>query len=112
MTGPFSDGCHDTIVIGYIYVDANPDTLFRLYPNAPNPFSTETYFRFHLPQDDFVEVSIYALSGKLVDVLPTHLLDKGNHSLTYKNTKLTTGIYYYRVKIDGGVKVGKMVVGR
>lgn len=104
--------CRDTIEIGYIFIDANPDTLFHLFPNVPNPFSDETNFRFRLPDDNFVEVSIYSLYGKQVDVLPTYFLDRGTHSLTYRNSNLSTGIYYYRVKIDGGVKVGKMMVVR
>lgn len=100
----------DTMVIGYVFTDAAPDKPFQLFPNVPNPFSTETTFWFYLPEENFVEISIYDLMGQLLEVLPTYLLDKGSHSLPYRNTKLSTGSYFYRVNIDGQVKTGKMMV--
>jgi hypothetical protein len=97
-------------VIGYVFTDAAPEKPFQLFPNVPNPFSTETTFWFYLPEENFVEISIYDLTGHQIEVLPTYFLGKGTRNIMFRNPNLATGTYYYRIKIDGGVKSGKMMV--
>ena len=61
VDGIYSTGCQDPIVVGYIFVDAAPEEPFQLFPNAPNPFSIETEFRFYLPEENFVEIAIFTI---------------------------------------------------
>ncbi len=41
--------------------------IFRLEQNYPNPFNPETSIRYSLPIDSEVKLSIYDLSGRLVE---------------------------------------------
>ncbi len=112
------------VQLSFVVVDNGGIVLSNLY-NYPNPFSTDTYFRFdhNLPDTPFsVELSIYTLSGQLVKVIkkdeystgfsinPIHWNREGNDG-----HRLGHGIYIYRVLIrtkDGRIaqKTAKLLV--
>ena len=77
--------------------------------NYPNPFSTETYFKFNHnkagSQID-VEIEIFDLSGRRVAVLSQQNITYGYYSTPLKwdgvsvgGSSLNGGIYIYHVKI-------------
>ncbi|MBN2601713.1 MAG: hypothetical protein JXR87_06960, partial [Candidatus Marinimicrobia bacterium] len=42
---------------------------YCLYPNYPNPFNPETTIKYGLPEESFVTISIYDISGRLMETL-------------------------------------------
>lgn len=86
---------------------------FMLNQNYPNPFNGSTTIPFSLYTPSNVEVDIYDSIGRKV----THLFDgikqAGSHIIRFDTTKLnkdlTSGIYFYIVKVDKSIVSGKMV---
>jgi len=66
---------------------------FVLYQNYPNPFNASTTIEFYLPQSDFVDMRIYDILGKEVEVLISDYLQAGDHSCVFNGDKLSSGIY-------------------
>jgi hypothetical protein len=85
--------------------------------NYPNPFSTATSITFRLPLQSNTDLGIYNLDGKLVRILFSGPLSKGEHSFTWDGTdisgnKVTAGIYLYRLTTDKEVSVKRMILIR
>ncbi|MCH8170611.1 MAG: T9SS type A sorting domain-containing protein [Bacteroidetes bacterium] len=81
-------------------VNVNDETLpliFSLSQNFPNPFNPSTTISFSLPVESKVSIKIYNVLGQLVKVLFDNNQSAGNHNITFKPTKLASGIYLYRI---------------
>jgi hypothetical protein len=82
----------------------------ELYQNYPNPFNNETKIQFSLDSSSEVELSIYNGKAELVESLVQGRYGKGIHSVNYRKDELTSGVYYYELKVNGiPVKVRKML---
>lgn len=77
-----------------------PETAV-LYQNYPNPFNPTTTIRYSLSSYSDLRLSIYGISGKEVAVLFSGKQAKGNHSVIFNAENLTSGLYFYRLTVDG-----------
>ncbi len=68
-----------------------------LYPNYPNPFNSETTFRFTLQNDSIVDLSIYDLTGRHVVTLYSGYQNSGLHEIRWNSEHIPSGIYLYRL---------------
>jgi arylsulfatase A-like enzyme len=83
----------------------NPDQVdeFRVYPNYPNPFNTETIIQVWIPSNCRVELDIYDMLGHKIRTLVKRSLSKGEYRWQWdgrddKNKTVASGIYIYRLK--------------
>jgi hypothetical protein len=88
---------------------------FTLYQNFPNPFNPSTKISFYLPEAGKVNLTIYNPLGQQVITLIDNNLKAGSHSITWNgecsNASISaSGIYYYRLDLDGKTKVMKMLL--
>jgi len=89
----------DVIISKYI-----PSDAFVLAQNYPNPFKNVTYIDYRLPDDAFVELSIYDLIGQRITTLVSEHQEAGLHQVEWNNNsngsqQLSKGIYVYRLTI-------------
>lgn len=92
-------------------------TDFALQQNYPNPFNSQTLITFSLASSADFELSIFDISGRLVQTLLTGRLDYGNHQLIWdgKNSRgqdVSSGAYFYMLKVGEKSIVKKMVLLR
>ena len=93
-------------------VGDNPERIpgdFDLIRIVPNPFNPETNIEFYLKEAGSVYLSVYDISGRLVDVLYEGVLQSGCHSLTFNGKNLSSGIYFCRLKTQSDVKSVKLL---
>lgn len=88
-------------------VEEDSEDGFLIEP-VQNLISSNPEFRFFLPSDGSVELSIYDLSGRLVDEVLSTRLSSGWHIA--KGMIECSGVYIYRLKTSFGDKTGKIVV--
>lgn len=75
-------------------------TEYALHQNYPNPFNPSTKIAFDLVDNNTVTLSIYNATGQLVKTLVNGVqYNKGRHSLSFDASNLTSGLYFYTVKI-------------
>jgi hypothetical protein len=84
---------------------------FRLLGNYPNPFNPETTIVFEMPATGDISLRIYNLRGQQIKNLFEGPIDRGRHQMVWdgtndSGTKVTSGIYFYVLKI------GTIVVSR
>ena len=78
--------------------------------NYPNPFSIETTIQYVLEQPAFVKLEIIAYNGSTVDILVEGKQDAGEQKVNYQPHYLPSGIYLYKLEVDGEVSVGRMMI--
>jgi len=82
---------------------------FRLTQNYPNPFNSSTSLRFALPRPSNVRLSVWDLSGRLLDVIIATRLPAGWHSAIWTTRNLPTGVYIFTLDAEGRIFVTKGV---
>lgn len=83
---------------------------FSLHPAYPNPFNPSTTIRFSLPQNSFVNLTVFDLQGRSVQVLVDATREAGYHEITFDASDLASGLYFYRLQAGKFTSVQKMVL--
>jgi len=78
--------------------------------NHPNPFNAQTTLSFSLEHQSTINISIYDITGRLVEVLTSQTYDAGNHSLSWDAGDQPSGIYFARLTAGEAVKTNRMVL--
>ncbi len=80
---------------------------FKLEQNYPNPFNPTTKIRYSIPyliqtkNNSFVQLAVYDLLGKKIDVLVNEKQKPGNYEVTFNGNELPSGVYFYKLKVFG-----------
>ena len=92
--------------------DDNPKNIiaseYVLKQNYPNPFNPDTKIEFKIPSNEYVNLSVYNLEGRLVKTLVNQVLRSGQHIVNWDGTneigtKVSTGMYIYQLKTNSTV---------
>lgn len=84
--------------------------VFSLHQNYPNPFNPVTTIRYRLPEDAFVNLTIYDSLGRQVAKLVDGWRNAGTHQVTFDGSNLASGIYIFRLQAGDFNAGGKMVL--
>lgn len=87
----------------------NPNALFALGQNAPNPFVDQTEIQFSLKQAQYIRLAVFDLQGRELTVLRDGQFDAGNYVVQMTGTGLMAGHYLYSLQADGGRAVKRMI---
>lgn len=79
---------------------------FKLGQNYPNPFNSNTIIPFTIGYKAKVALSVFNSLGEHVDTLVYNYFEPGDNIIEwngqdYKNQSLPSGIYYYKLNING-----------
>ena len=84
---------------------------FNLYQNYPNPFNPTTKIAFDLTRDARVTLKVYNVMGQEVATpMDNKMLGMGAQNVVFDASKLSSGVYIYRVTVDGVMASKKMVL--
>ena len=81
---------------------------FALYQNYPNPFNPTTTISFELDQTQHIELKIYNLLGEVVATPVNSTMPRGNHSILFDASRLSSGVYIYQLTGKNLSSVKKM----
>jgi hypothetical protein len=88
----------------------NSPVAFRLSQNYPNPFNPSTKITFSLKNSGLTTLSVYNILGEKIVTLINGNLNAGTHEVSFNASKLTSGIYFYRLESNGSNQVRKMML--
>jgi hypothetical protein len=83
---------------------------YYLQQNYPNPFNPSTKINFGLKKAGNVEITVYNILGNKVATLLNGYKPAGNYSVTFDASKLSSGIYLYRIVTNEFVQTRKMIL--
>jgi len=90
----------------FVGIEENGNDIddYELNQNYPNPFNSETHITINLEKSSFVELNIFNSKSEIVQNLINEKLNKGNHNIKFKANNINSGIYFYKLNIDGVAK--------
>ena len=94
---------------GFAISSADPQVV-SVKQNYPNPFSEQTTIRYSLPAQKHVQLEVYDILGRKVATLVDDVPPKGVYPEKFNAEGLASGIYIYRITIDGEVTSKKMTL--
>lgn len=111
-------GC---VIDGVVYGDTSlnpvsvddiepPPEEYILMQNYPNPFNPFTSIDFYLPNRTWVQLKIYDLLGNEIIGLIDEEKDAGSHQVIFDGSKLSSGIYFYKLTTNNFVETKKMTL--
>ncbi|HCA43568.1 MAG TPA: hypothetical protein DEP28_09990 [Bacteroidetes bacterium] len=83
---------------------------FRLYQNYPNPFNPSTTISYKLNSEGFVSLKVYNLVGQEVRTLVDNYQKPGVYQVTFDASEFTSGIYIYKLQMNGSTSVRRMTL--
>jgi hypothetical protein len=113
------DLCADQVsgeFLGYLYV-----TWSRSFPKIavgnphpvsvnPNPFNPTTTLSFMIDKPGNAKLEIFSVNGQKVATLANNYLQAGLHSYVFNGSRLSSGMYFYRLNSADGNIAGKLML--
>ena len=82
---------------------------YELGQNYPNPFNPSTQISYAVPQSAHVTLKVYNVLGMEVATLFSGVQDAGSHQATFDASRLSSGVYFYRLEAANVSITKKMV---
>lgn len=102
-----------TSVVTDISVPEQSITTFSLLQNYPNPFNPQTTIRFSLEVQGSVELDVIDPLGRVVATLVNEPMMAGEHRVEFRSdNRMSSGLYFYRLTVDGRSAVRRMLLVR
>jgi hypothetical protein len=94
-----------------VEVEVSIPKVFMLSQNYPNPFNPTTTIEFTLAEDSKVSLKVYDMLGREVGTLVNKELKAGVlHQVTFDASRLSAGMYLYRLQAGNNVQVKKLIL--
>jgi len=106
--GAFGGG--DSIMVSS--VDPPERGIVRLAQNCPNPLCTWTTIAYELTSEAAVTLEVFDVAGRRISTLVEGPRDAGRHELVWRPARLTAGLYFCRLRVDGFGVTRTMVVAK
>ena len=91
--------------------------IYGLHQNYPNPFNPSTEISFIMKESCICELSIYNIKGQKIKTIFSNLSITGDELIIYNwngkdetGRKVSTGVYYYKLRTSKGDFVRKMIL--
>lgn len=83
---------------------------FSLKQNYPNPFNPTTIIKFEIPANNYVNLSIYDVTGRHIKTLLNGKKPKGSYEYELNAEELSSGVYFYTLTTSAGTLTRKMIL--
>ncbi|MEO8210120.1 MAG: T9SS type A sorting domain-containing protein [bacterium] len=83
---------------------------YQLSQNFPNPFNPSTKINYSLKNKSEVTLSIFDVSGKLVQTIVKGVQSPGSYFVEFNGAALSSGAYYYKLETEFFTDTKKMLL--
>ena len=88
---------------------------YKLFNNYPNPFNPSTTIKYSIPKVSNVKIQVYNMMGQLIKTLVNETKAPGFYNVLWNgtnenNSKVASGIYFYKFESENFVANNKMIL--
>ena len=80
-----------------------------LHQNYPNPFNPETYVKVVLHDEKEVDLKVFDIKGRTVEVIFSGTLNPGSHYFQWNAKSHSTGLYFIHLSSNTSVQTRKAI---
>ncbi|MCI0715713.1 MAG: T9SS type A sorting domain-containing protein, partial [Chlorobi bacterium] len=83
---------------------------FSLSQNYPNPFNPQTNIEFAIPRASIVQLAVYDMLGKGIEILVNEKLNAGIFKTGWNASVYPSGVYFYKLTSGDFTETKKMIL--
>lgn len=100
-----------TLLVGSTGDEEELPQSFMLEQNYPNPFNPSTIIKFSVAEPGYINLKIYNLLGQEVaSLVNNEYMNSGTYEINFDASRLSSGIYFYRIISSNFTSTKKMVL--
>jgi hypothetical protein len=101
--------------VGIKQISGSIPLEYKLFQNYPNPFNPATNIRYQIraearSQESEVRIIVFDILGKEVVTLVNQKQKPGYYEVSFDGSKLSSGIYFYRLQAGEFVNTKRMIL--
>ena len=90
--------------------ETNPVISYTLYQNYPNPFNSGTTIKVEMPESGIISLKVFDTLGREVRTVLDEYRNANRYNIDFDASGLSSGVYYYRVRVNDFVQTKKMLL--
>lgn len=90
--------------------ESNLPLAFDLKQNYPNPFNPSTRIAFSLSEKSLTTLKVYDILGNEIATLVNEEKPAGTYEVNFDASRLSSGVYLYKLQSNGQVQTRKMLL--
>jgi hypothetical protein len=99
-----------TVIVKEDILSEELPTSLTLDQNYPNPFNPVTAISYSVNQSTPVQLNVYNMNGQLVSTLVKETQNAGTYNVSFDASRLSSGLYIYRLITPNGIVTKKMTL--
>lgn len=84
--------------------------MYALEQNYPNPFNPVTNIKVNISKSGFVSLKVFDITGREAAILVDEEMNAGIYNIDFNASSLPSGVYFYRMTVDGFTDTKKMIL--
>jgi len=96
--------------VGITPIGTNVPKKYSISQNFPNPFNPTTKIKFDVPKNGNVTLEVFNNLGQLVSTLHNGYTNAGYYETSFDGSKLTSGMYFYKLTSKDFTETKKMIL--
>jgi ligand-binding sensor domain-containing protein len=92
------------------YDQSNLPISYSMQQNYPNPFNPSTMINYSVPKSGLVTIKVYDILGREIATLVNGEKPTGNYNVEFNASRLSSGIYFYRMQAGNFVETKKLLL--
>jgi hypothetical protein len=96
--------------IGITNISTGIPSSFSLNQNYPNPFNPTSTIKFAIAKLSNVRIVVYDIMGREVETLVNEKLQPGTYESSFDGSRITSGVYFYKLITSGYTETKKMLL--
>lgn len=92
-----------------IVSESNTDETILL-ENFPNPFNPSTVISYTIPEQSYVQLEVFDMTGRSVSTLVSEQQSAGNYEIPFNASRLSSAVYIYRLQVGDVVRTNKLTL--
>ena len=98
------------LVTGINPISSTTPDNYSLGQNYPNPFNPTTNINFSIPKSGLVTMKVFDILGKEVATLVNGNFNAGSYTVDFNASNYSSGVYFYRLDVNGFTEVKRMML--
>lgn len=78
--------------------------------NYPNPFNPSTMIKYKLDNPGIVSIKVFNLLGQEITTLVNEFKQSGQYNVSFNGSNVSSGVYYYKIYMNGMERFTKRMV--